>query len=195
MNTIKNISVIILMIFFSSCSTSDKKVEKFAKGLTEDFINKDSISLYNKQMDGKTAGEWGFLTFLSDIDFSFSSAENFKEMKTPKELVELSEQRYLESKKYEIHLLNNLVNRFNNSFESNIVSVSTDTLFIEQEGIARNLLSKIKKGKEYKVYSVSQIIKTEKGDIIYFRPGFIVSLGNDLYFDKSGLEFSKEKFY
>ena len=173
---------------FYGCSTSEKKVEKFAKGLTEDFINKDSVNLYNKQIDGETAGKWGLLIFINGGDYSPDKPIS------PKQLVELSKQRYLESKNYELESLGRLIKRFDNSFNSKIVSIKTDTLYVSQEGDVVNLLRKLPFKKHYKLYRITQLLKTEKGDSVYFRPGFIIELGNDLYFDRQGLKYSDEKF-
>jgi hypothetical protein len=184
MNTIKNISLIIVITISCSCSVSEKSVEKFAIKLTEDFMNNDSISLYKKQMDGETAGKYGFLIF-TNYDETFES---------PKQFVELSKQRYLESKDYQLEMLGRLVSRFNYPFQPKIVSVKTDSLWLEEEKEVRNILSIFKSKKQCRLYNVRQILKDEKGDSIYFRPGFIVVLGNDLYFDKQGLKYSDTKF-
>ena len=173
-------------LLLSCTSVSNKKVEQFAIKLTEDFINRDSISLYNKQIDGEIAGEWGLLFYYGNADV--------QEMKTPKELIELSKQRRLESKKDELRRLSNLVNGFNNSFDSKIISISTDTLDISEGMEVTNLLNRRKK-KQFKSYQVRQVITTEKGDITYFRPGLIIQLGNNLYYWGNGVKISDEKFY
>jgi hypothetical protein len=188
MNVIKNFSLAITLILFYNCSISDKHIEKFANKVTKDFINKDSISLYNKIMDGETAGEWGFLFYVGNNDFSLPNGKII----SPKELVELSKQRHMDSKKNSLKELGRIATKFNNSFDSKIVSIKIDTLYIYEEGEAANLINKSKK--HYTFYNIRQIIKTEKGDSIYFRPGFIMKFGNKLYLHRPQVRFSDEKF-
>lgn len=188
MKTIKKlkiVSIIFIVIVCFSCEISKDNVSDFTKSVTEDLIKQDSISLYNKQMNGEISGRYGFLKYLKSED----------NPKSPDEFIKISKENYEKAKSAEISRLSGIIYQFKNSLDSKIRSIETDTIYIREEKDVQDMQSTILKSKKnYKLWRVILKIETESGSKFYFRPGFVISLNGKLYYDMKDFELSKEKF-
>lgn len=182
MKVLKHLALIFLILTVLSCQKNEKDIEKFSKELVTDLINQDSLSLYNKQMDGEITGRFGILDYLSAEDNPTS----------PSDFIKMSKKNYDESKAYHLVRFGGLTRSFNSSFDSSIKSYVVENLVLEDEYEVQDMLSTyLKRKKQLRFYRVEIRIKTESGSEYILNPGFIQMLDNELYYDR--LRFNLQK--
>ncbi|MDR2224362.1 MAG: hypothetical protein LBE34_16745 [Flavobacteriaceae bacterium] len=175
--------LIFAVCLFVACEKSEKDVANFSKEITQYLINQDSLSLYNKQMNGEISGRFGLLDNLTTEDTPQS----------PEDFIQISKENYDKKKEQQLKWYGNLTYQFKDSFDSNIKSYEVENIKLEEEKEVQDMLSTyLKKKNSIRLYSIRLKIITESGSKYIFKPGLVIVLDNKMYYDTRGYTLEKE---